>query len=91
MHEARRLRHITVLERPRPGMKSLTNVVRICSTEWLAWVKRGPSAAKLIGSNSVKKMSPTVIIDLRKQELSSGNDVRRAHGPPKNLFRHGTG
>jgi hypothetical protein len=55
MHEARRLRHITVLERPRPGMKSLTNVVRICSKEWLTWVKRGPSAAKLIGSNSVKK------------------------------------
>ena len=74
MHKARRLGHITILERPKPGMKSLTNVVRICSTEWLAWVKRGPSAAKLIGSNSVKKLSPTVI---RKKELRNENDLRR--------------
>lgn len=82
MHEARRLRHITVLERPRPGMKSLTNVIRICASEWLAWVKRAPSAARLIGSNSLKKLNPTVIIDLRKQELCNGNDVRQGHGPP---------
>jgi hypothetical protein len=87
MHEARRLRHITVLERPRLGMKSLTNVVRICSKEWLAWVKRGPSAAKLIGSNSVKKLSPTVITDLRKQELCNENDLRRGHGLPTNTVR----
>ena len=91
MHEARRLRHITVLERPRAGMKSLTNVIRICSPEWLAWVKRAPSAAKWIGSTSVKKLNPTVIIDLRKQELCDGNDVRRGHGPPINAVRHGTG
>jgi hypothetical protein len=84
MHEARRLCHITVLERPRPGMKSLTNVVRICSEEWLAWVKRGPSAAKLIGSNSVKKLNPTVIIDLRKEELCNKNHLRRGRGPPIN-------
>jgi hypothetical protein len=84
MHEARRLCHITVLERPRPGMKSLTNVVRICSEEWLAWVKRGPSAAKLIGSNSVKKLNPTVIIDLRKEELCNKNSLRRGRGPPIN-------
>ena len=91
MHEARRLRHITVLERPRPGMKSFTNVVRICSQEWIAWVKRGPSAAKLIGSNSVKKLNPTVITDLRKQELCNENDVRRGlEAPPfgqRSVFR----
>jgi hypothetical protein len=79
MHEARRLHHITVLERPRSGMKSLTNVIRICSNEWLAWVKRGPSAARLIGFNSVKKLSPTVITDLRERELCNKNDVRRGH------------
>jgi hypothetical protein len=67
MHEARLLQLITVLERPRFGMKSLTNVVRICSREWLTWIKRAPSAARLIGSNPVKKVSPTEIIDLRKQ------------------------
>jgi hypothetical protein len=72
IHEARRLGHITVLERPRRGMKSLTNVVRICSREWLSWIKRAPSAARLIGSNPVKKLSPTEIIDLRKQVSCNG-------------------
>ena len=72
IHEARRLGHITVLERPRRGMKSLTNVVRICSREWLSWIKRAPSAARLIGSNPVKKVSPTEIIDLRKQVACNG-------------------
>jgi hypothetical protein len=67
MHEGRRLGIITVTERPRRGMKSLTNIVRICSREWLNWIQRAPSAARLIGSNPVKKVSPTEIIDLRKQ------------------------
>ena len=72
IHEARLLSHITVLERPRRGMKSLTNVVRICSREWLSWIRRAPSAARLIGSNPVKKLSPTEIIDLRKQVSCNG-------------------
>jgi hypothetical protein len=53
-------------------MKSLTNVVRICSREWLSWIKRAPSAARLIGSNPVKKVNPTEIIDLRKQVSCNG-------------------
>jgi hypothetical protein len=72
IHEARRLGLITVLERPRRGMKSLTNVVRICSREWLSWIKRAPSAARLIGSNPVKKVSPTESVDLRKQVACNG-------------------
>jgi hypothetical protein len=80
MHEATRLCHVTVERRPRPGMKSLTNVVRICSKEWLSWVKRGPSAAKLIGSNAVKKMNPTVIIDLRKEAHCDKGDLGRRRG-----------
>jgi hypothetical protein len=47
-HEARRLGHITIIERPRRGCKSLTNIVRISSPEWLTWLRRGPSAARLI-------------------------------------------
>jgi hypothetical protein len=72
MHEGRRLGIITVTERPRRGMKSLTNIVRICSREWLNWIRRAPSAARLIGSNPVKKVSPTEIIDLRKQVACNG-------------------
>jgi hypothetical protein len=44
LHEARRLFHIKVTERPQWGRKSLTNVVRIVSDEWLMWLKRGPTA-----------------------------------------------
>jgi hypothetical protein len=42
LHEARRLGHIRVQERPQRGRKSLTNVIEILSREWLAWIKRGP-------------------------------------------------
>src|SRR5262245_40162603 len=59
LHEARRLFHIKVIERPQPGRKSLTNVVEITSAEWLAWSKRGPTAHGPSGSNSVKMVSPT--------------------------------
>jgi hypothetical protein len=67
LHEGRRLGIITVTERPRRGMRSLTNIVRICSREWLNWIQRAPSAARFIGSNPVKKVNPTEIIDFRKQ------------------------
>jgi hypothetical protein len=71
LHEARRLGHITVTERPRRGKKNLTNIVRVCSREWLAWLSRGTSSARLIGSNAVKMVSTTKSIDLRKQESCS--------------------
>lgn len=67
MHEARLLGHITITERPVPGRKSLTNVVRVSSREWLVWLSRGPSAARLIGSKVVKMVSTTKIIDLSKK------------------------
>lgn len=39
--EARRLGLIVVTERRRRGQRSLTNVVRISSAEWTAWIKVG--------------------------------------------------
>jgi len=75
MHEARRLGHITIIERPRPGKKNLTNLVRISSLAWLAWVRRGPSAALFIGSNPVKKVSTTKIKDQRKKEACNESNV----------------
>jgi hypothetical protein len=65
------LGHITITERPRHGLKSLTNIVRISSLPWLAWIKRAPSAARFIGSNPVKMVSPTRSTDLRKKEASN--------------------
>ena len=75
MHEARRLGHITIIERPRPGKKNLTNLVRISSLAWLAWIMRGPSASLFIGSNPVKKVSTTKIKDLRKKEACNESNV----------------
>lgn len=50
LHEARRLGHITITERSRPGRKNLPNLVEIISLTWRTWIRRGPSAARLIGS-----------------------------------------
>jgi hypothetical protein len=75
LHEARRLDHITILERPRQGRKNLTNLVRITSPAWLAWIKRGPSAARSIGSNSMKEVNPTKIIELRLSKKGLCNEI----------------
>jgi hypothetical protein len=73
MHLARQLGHITIVERPIRGRKHLTNLVNISSPAWLAWVKRGPCAARFIGSNSLKMVSTTKIADLRKTVAGNGN------------------
>ena len=59
LHEARRLGHLKVTERPMRGRKSLTNLVAIVSPEWRTWIKRGPSAHRPIGSKSVNLVSTT--------------------------------
>jgi hypothetical protein len=66
-HEARRLRLIDIRHRPQRGAKSLTNVITIVSAEWLAWIKRAPSAAADRVQIS-KNVSTTKSIDLRKKE-----------------------
>src|SRR5262249_14702880 len=85
LHEARRLSHIKITERPRPGRKSLTNVVEITSPEWLAWIKRGPTAHRptTIGSNSVKTASPTKITAQGRKGLGEEEQARRCHAPPQ--------
>lgn len=44
LHEARRMFHLKITERPRPGRKNLTNVVEIISPEWRRWLWRNSSA-----------------------------------------------
>jgi hypothetical protein len=69
LHEARRLDHIDVRNRPQRGAKHLTNVVTIVSAEWLAWIKRGPNAARALHRGQISKnVSTTKSIDLRKKE-----------------------
>jgi hypothetical protein len=85
MHEARRLCLINIAERPRTGMKNLTNVIRIVSLEWLTWLARGPAAHRPggIGSNSVKIVSPTKSTDSRKEEAFQRKQGKRTRQPPK--------
>jgi len=85
MHEARRLGHIKITERPRRGCKSLSNVVEITSREWSAWIKRGPSAARLIGSNSVKMVSTTKSTATRKKEAGEVGMWRNQLAPHESL------
>jgi hypothetical protein len=70
VHEARLLGHIKITERPQPGHKSLPNVIDIISSEWRAWIRRGPSVARRIGSNSLKMVSTTKNTDLRKKRAT---------------------
>ncbi len=92
MHEARRLGHIKFTERPRRGRKSLTNLVEMVSPEWRAWLKRGPSAARRIGSNPVKMVSTTKSREIenknketKKRACEEGSSRSEPHGPPDGL------
>ena len=71
--------HIDVTRRPRPGQKHLANVVKIISPEWLAWIKRGPTAHRPgIGSNLLTRseiMSPT------KSEGRNDGGAKHAEAP----------
>jgi hypothetical protein len=86
MHEARRLGHLKITERPQRGHKSLTNVLEIISPEWRAWIKRGPIATRDIGSNLE---SPYKNIDSKLRAFQQYErpqaTFQRAHDP--NLAR----
>ena len=83
MHEARRLGHITIKERPQPGRNSLTNIIQISSLEWRAWLRRAPSPGRSIGSNSVKMVSTTKNTDLRKKEAANESEKGRGNRSPR--------
>ena len=79
MHEARRLLHVEITERPQRDAKNLPNVVKITSAEWRTWIKRGPSAARGIGSNYVSITKNTD----RKKEATDEEMQNRCHSPPR--------
>lgn len=70
LHEASRLGHIWVQERKRSGRKNLTNIVTVTSFEWKKWIQRGSYSNRTIGSNLVKKSSPTKTRDIKKVNSS---------------------
>ena len=72
IREARALGLITMEERRRRGQPSLTNIVRIISSEWLAWLRIGPKAP------GVKKLTSTV---------SKSSEEERQRGSAKDCIR----
>jgi hypothetical protein len=78
LRRAKDVADITVTERPVPGRKSLTNVVRIVSRKWLTWIQRGRAAG--IGGKTV---SPSKILPPTKNRYShtrAPEPVERQHG-----------
>jgi hypothetical protein len=67
---------ISVQQRRRRGQRSLTNIVRIISPEWLTWLRKGPSASSrtILGEGSNKKLSST---DTSKKERETDAPSRR--------------
>jgi hypothetical protein len=87
MHEARRLGHAEIMERPRRGAKNLPNVVKIMSADWHAWIKRGPSAVRGIGSKTFTNVNTTKIIDTRKNGATDEVRFRQGSAPPQTRWR----
>jgi hypothetical protein len=92
LHEARRLHHIRVTERPVRGRKHLPNVVEIIAREWRAWIKGAPTAHRPIGSKVVNLVSTTKSTDSQKkrgapverqQEAMQGVPWQRSEPPDR--------
>jgi hypothetical protein len=83
LHEARRLGHLKITERPVRGRRSLTNLVEIVSKEWRAWLIRGPSSHHPIGSKDVKMVSTTKSREIRKEEAWRRNASPAPAHPPR--------
>jgi hypothetical protein len=69
---------INVRQRPRPGAKNLTNIIRIIRAEWLDWLaKRGRRPAQPIGCKKVNATAP----DLERGEgFKDRNGIWRPKG-----------
>lgn len=80
LHEAKRLGHVRITERPQPGRKHLPNVVEIISAEWRVWLKRGPSSHRPIGSSSVNLVSTT-------RRTVPNNESRASAETPEGAFQ----
>ena len=70
LREARRLGLVDVKERRRPGMPSLTNVVRVIAPAWTAWLR--------LGVGGVRKMTPRILIFLQRLARRRWISRRRA-------------
>jgi hypothetical protein len=73
IRQARTLGLLEVRERRRPGWPSLTNVLKVASEDWLAWLRLGA------GRVGVKKLTATDTVFLaRGKSQVSGHGVESA-------------
>jgi len=72
IREARALGLITMEERRRRGQPSLTNIIRVINSAWLAWLRLGPKAP------GVKKLTSTVSRS-SEEERQRGQSVEHRH------------
>ncbi len=69
MHNAKREDLVSILERPRPGLKHFPNVVRIISKEWLSWINHAVRPRLQTGH-----LGPTTVtsgLSLKKRQLQT--------------------
>ena len=74
---------VAIERRPRPGRKNLSNVVRIISAEWSAWLKRGAGlrSRQLQGEKNVTPRTTDLTRGLAKKE--KGDFVRHQNRIPR--------
>lgn len=79
LHLAKALRHIAITYRPRRGLKSLTNVVEITASEWVLWIKRGPTAHRPDRVQKSKMVNPTktIVKDVDEQAIRNAAELVR--------------
>lgn len=66
IREAARQGLVTVQERRREGQKNETNLVRVVSREWCAWLKRGGQGKRDVPDRNVPSAEPTKHIGFKK-------------------------
>lgn len=96
IREARELGHLAVDMRPRQGQKNLTNLVRVISAEWMAWLKRGPSLARSIGFKSLHPTKNQDKNSIQRRDDCAGESSASGLGKggmrqPGALFHQGAG
>lgn len=78
--EAVRLGIMAREERPQLGRPNLTNILRITSTEWLTWLKRGPARPMRPSDRGRKDRSATDPKDSSGKRFSQPRRASNAYG-----------
>lgn len=88
LRRAQSLGLLKVTLRPQKGAKHLPNVIEILSSEWMAWIKRGPKRGserpEAIGSaplTHAKKVDPTKREETKRRAFGEASWRGRARSP----------